>query len=97
MACWGCGKMFRDKWTSAYLGVAFSDCVPRSTYHSLCYGCMAKALELEPASPQELLKIYRHLKDKGFAYLEPLITEQLEELEVLRLDPTDRMFNPRSV
>lgn len=57
---------------------------------------MAKALELEEATPEELLKIYRHLREKGFLYLDPLIEEQLSEVAARYWDPTDRMFNPRS-
>jgi len=96
MACAGCGKTFRDKWVQTHTGPIPNDCVPRSTYYDICYGCMAKALELEPASPEELVKLYRHMIANGLYIAQSLLDEQLSELAANYLDPTDRMFNPRS-
>jgi hypothetical protein len=85
MACAGCGQKFLDK----------GGTVSRSTYYRICYGCMSKALELEPAHPEELLKLYQHLVDNGICIAQSLLDEQLSEAAARYLDPADRMFNPR--
>lgn len=89
MPCYGCGEKFRDK----------GGTVTRSTYHSLCYDCMLEVLEVYESTPERRLKVLRHLVAKGVGRRVPgigmLIKEQLDEIEVRKLNPTDRMFNPR--
>lgn len=65
----------------------------------LCGTCAEKALRLTDTDPQQLLDIYKSLKNSRNPIIgmlvDQLLDECIEEAETIRLDPNDRMFNPR--
>lgn len=74
-------------------------CQDTTMLQDLCASCAEKALRIRETDPQQLVDIYNSLKKSKNPVMgllvDQLLDECIEEAELLRQDPTDRMFNPR--